>query len=257
MSEITPEEIPETPEIPEIPETPQVALSEVEEAAAEQGWSSEKGDLSALDFLKNGRVYRDRLSDDLKDMRKENERMYGIIAENITEQRQDRHEAQQKTVEQQIEEAAAEGNTDQVIELSKQLRDAPPPVQQTDPNVEYIQGWRKENAWYEDNPEMRDDAMGFFNVEMNKSGDPRQALPAVKARIEKLYPDHFKPKNPNQERGSGGETVNSAPKGGSKGLKRSDLSEDEAAHFDQFVDMKMDPEKLLASIQQQRIQSGR
>jgi len=43
---------------------------------------------------------------------------------------------------------------------------------------------------------------------------------------------------------------------GKKGLQRSDLTEDEAAHFDQFVKSGIPEEKLLASIEKERSRRG-
>ena len=41
-------------------ETTTISIDEVEAAARAQGWDPEKGDLSGLEFLQNGRVFRDR-----------------------------------------------------------------------------------------------------------------------------------------------------------------------------------------------------
>ena len=247
------------PEVNVEPEVENVPMTEIEQAASEQGWSPDKGDLSALDFLKNGRQFRDRLSDQVRDLRTDNEKLYGIVAENITEQRQERHQTQQQTVEEQIRAAAEDGDTEKVIELTKQIQPAPAPVAAPPPGVEYIRQWRADNTWFNENTEMQSDAQGFYQVEQNKmqeSGqvpDPAIILPKVRARIERLYPAQFEVTNPNSGRGSGGETTGKLKAGGDSGaLKRSDLSEDEAAHLDEFIRMGMKEERLLQSIAKQR-----
>jgi hypothetical protein len=101
-------------------------------------------------------------------------------------------------------------------------------------------------------------ARGLLQAELLKSNGvplPQSQLPRVLEEIKKIYPQRFKQTttNPNAKRGAGVE------KGGGKkvsrsktGLQRSDLDADEAKHFDQFVDMGMDPDKLLKSIERNR-----
>ena len=244
------EEVLETGEEPKT-----VALSEIEEAATKQGWSPDKGELGALDFLSRGREFRDRLYDDVKELRKDNEKVYGIVAEHITNVQKKEYKEETATIEQQIREASEAGDTDKVIELTKKIPKEPEEVK-GDPVVD---SWVADNKWFNESQDMQDDAKGFYQTEVMKNNgvdNPAMILPRVEERIKKLYPDYFQPKNSNQERGSGAENKGKQSKGKTSGLTMDDLTEDEAKHIKDFVAMGMKEEKLLKSVENARLQRG-
>lgn len=223
---------------------------EIESAAKEQGWSPDKGELGPLEFLAKGREFRDRLYDDVKELRKENSKLYDVVAKHITSQEKKDRVAKQADLEKQIETAVEAGDTDKVKELAKQTAQ---PVQETvDPNIQYINEWTTKNTWYASDPAMQADALGFYQAERQKLGrdDPTLILPKVEARIKKEYPTFFNASNPNREH-------NSSEKGGKgksvkTGLTRDDLTEVEALHFDDFIKTGISEEKLLKTIERQR-----
>ena len=246
---------------PVVEETPVVPMTEIEAAAAEQGWSPEKGDMGALDFLKNGRVFRDRMYDEIKELRTENEKVYGIVAENISRQEQKEVTQHNQGIETQINEAVEAGDVAKVNELRGRV--APPPQRGPNPeearNVAYINNWRATNAWFQEDPSMRDDALGFYQSEKIKTGvdNPSEILPKVLERIKKVYPNKFSPPpNPNENRGSGAESSGKVTKDKASGLKRADLTEEESAHIADFVKMGMDEAKLIKSIERGRQSRG-
>lgn len=224
---------------------------EIESAAKAQGWSPDKGELGPLEFLAKGREFRDRLYDDVKDLRKENAKLYDIVAKHITNQEKKDHEVKQADLEKQIEVATEAGDTAKVKELVKQVSKPPEPI--ADPNVEFINDWADKNKWYQTNAEMQADALGFYEAEKLRIGrdDPKVILPRVEERIKKIHSGYFTPNNPNRDH-------NASDKGGNKskpnktGLTRDDLTEVEGRHFDDLVKTGISVDKLLKTIERQR-----
>ena len=237
-------------------ESQTIELSEIEGAARQQGWNPDKGELTALEFLSKGREFRDRLYDQIKDLRKDNEKVYGIVADHISKQDKKDHKTNQETIEGQIKEAVEEGDSNKVIELTKKIK--PEPEKTEDPNLKEIDQFIADNSWYRDNSEMRADALGFYQSEAAKLGgdNPSIILPKVLARIKKEYPSKFTAENPNQKRVSGAETDGKKKTPKKEGLSRDDLTEDETRHLDDFIKMGMKEDKLLKSIHNARVQRG-
>jgi len=237
------------------PET--VSLEQVEAAAGEQGWDRE-GELGALDFLAKGRDFRDRMFDEIKELRSENEKVYGMVAEKFNQQEQKDHTTEVKTWQEQVDEAKTDGDMDKLETLYK----APPQRPKStapDPNLQYIDTWRKDNKWFNEDADMRDDALGFYQAAKIKLGKdvPSEILPIVLKKMKKSFPDKFKAKeSPNAERGAKVEKEGVKESGKTKGLQRKDLTADEGAHFDDFVEKGMKPERLLASIEKARARRG-
>jgi len=234
-----------------------VPVTEIEAAAAAQGWQSD-GELGALEFLANGRVFRDRLADDVKALKAENEKIYGLVAEQVTKQDSREHATVVKSIKEQIQEAVEAGDTDKVLELTQQI--PPPPVQvsRVDPGTATaaVDAFKADNQWFRENVAMRDDALGFYEVEKQKLGidDPTRILPEVLKRVKKVHKDFFEVKNPNEDRGADVEKGAATRKSRKKGLQRSDLTETESAHIDDLIDSGLSEAKLLKSIEKQREQ---
>jgi len=238
---------------------PMIPQSEIETAAKAQGWSPDGGELGALEFLQNGRVFRDRMSDEIKTLRNEQASMYGVVAEHLSRQDQQAYSAQRGSYEQQIDAAVESGDVEKVRQLRSQVPPPPPAVPRPDPNLAYIDQWRKTNTWFDSDQRMKDIALGFYQSEKLKSGteNPQAILPIVEQMVREAFPDKFQaPSNPNAGRGAGAETGGKVTRGGKKGLSRSDLTEAEAAHIDDFVKMGMDETKLIASVVKGRSQRG-
>lgn len=238
-----------------------VELSVIEDAAKQQGWSSDKGDLTPLEFLSKGREFRDRLYDTIRDLKQDNEKVYKIVADHISKQDEKDYESEQENIEGQIRQAADDGDSDKVIELTKKLPEKPEDKSEdkpVDPNIKNIDSWIAENKWFDENTDMKADALGFYQSEAAKLGTdtPSVILPKVLKRIQKEYPEKFTAENPNRDRESGADGDGRQKRLNKKGLSRADLTEDEDRHFDEFVKMGMKPEKLLETIHNGRIQRG-
>jgi len=235
-----------------------VDIAEVEAIASKQGWR-ENGELGALEFLSKGRVFRDNLVDEIHELKAENSKVYKIVADHIHSTKQDKYEETTVSLESQIREAGDAGDTEKVISLSKQLSQSTPPVEPEYPQNAYVNKWSNDNPWFNEEPEMRKDAQGFYQAEIygaNGVDNPEVILPIVKARIKKLYPNHFDPVNHNRERSAAGEGGNNRQKANAGGLKFSDLDKDEQKHFQQFKDMGISEEKLLQSYADGRTNRG-
>lgn len=239
-----------------------VPMAEVESAAKDSGWNPE-GEKTALEFLSDGRTYRDRDRSEIKDLKKEVEAGNKAVAEFITKQDTKTYATEQDAWEAKYDAAWEAGDKAEADRL-RNNQPAPPTV--ATPAVVsdgFWDNWRKEEAWFDSDPDLQDSFGGFYQHAHKKRAalglpyDEKQAALDATAKMKKDMPHKFKepelPDNPNENRGSGADTGAGQRKRSSKGgLKRSDLTEVEVKHFDQFVAMKMKPESLLKRIQEAR-----
>ena len=229
-----------------------VESADVEDAATKQGWDP-NGELGALEFLSKGSHFRDGLHKDISELKEENSKLYGVVAEHIHNTKTEKHEEAKDTIQAQIRVAAEEGNTDLVISLSEQLSKQVAPEKPADPRNAYIDGWVDDNKWFNEEPEMGDEAKALYLMYEGKGEtDPKVILPKVQAKIEERYPTHFNPINPNRDKGSVVEGGSNKRTDSSKGLKRADLTEVEGLHFDQFIKGGLKEANLLKSIEDER-----
>ena len=241
------------PEIPtEEPANDTINLSDIEEAASKQGWKPD-GELGALEFLSKGSHFRDGLHKEIADLREDNQKAYGLMAEHIHDTKTEQFESTKDTIEARIREASEAGDTDKVIALSQELANTKAPEKPADPKDAYIGGWMRDNSWFDENQQMGAVAKGLYLEEERKGvTDPETILPVVEAQVKKLYPEYFNPENPNRKRAPAGEGGGNKRTPSGVTLKRSDLTEDEGRHFDQFIKGGAKEETLLASVAARR-----
>lgn len=262
-----------------------VSKDEVEEAARQQGWDPDKGELNALEFLAKGRDFRQRIlknerktAEELgwdresgempmdfilkkfEDLQQDNQRVYGIVAEHIMSQKQKEASNERTSIEAQIREAADNGETDKVIELTRKLQEVEDPKKEEEYDP-VTQAWIKENPWFQSDKDMAADAMAVYQAEITKNNGvdpgPNVVLPKITEKIERLYPDYFKASNPNRNRDTGAETRSTKTAKSKDGISMNDLDEDEKRHVEDFVKMGMKEDRILESIQNARKQRGR
>ena len=131
-------------------ETPQtVDMSVIEETARQQGWAPDKGDLGALEFLGKGRDFRDNLYNEVKELRAENKKVYGMVAESITKQEKVVYENDFDEWEAKIDAATGDGDVELARNLRRNPPQTPPPQQVEDPNMTFIEEWKEDNDWFE------------------------------------------------------------------------------------------------------------
>lgn len=226
-----------------------IPKSDIETMASKQGWNPDKGDKTALEFLGDGREYRDRLYSKVEKAEKESAKAHSVIAEFITRQDKKDYENEKENVEGKIKNAADAGDSDKVLELTKKLPKEPA-KKEDDPNISIIDNWIVENKWFNESPKMKADALGFYQSETAQLGneDPSVVLPIVLQRIKKEYPNKFTATKENENRGSGAEGSGKHKTSKKTGLTKADLTEEEAMHLDQFVASGISEEKLLKSI---------
>jgi len=250
----TADELPE-PKAP--PET--VDMSVIEETAKQQGWSPDKGELGALEFLGKGRDFRDNLYNEVKELRAENKLAYDQMADRNFKQDKATYDNDIDAWEAKIDAATEEGNVD----AARQLRRNPPaspaaPQVVVDPKMTFIEDWTKDNTWFETDPDLRKVALGFYQAEKidnNNVDDPTAILPKVRAQMEKLFEAKINPKaaeNANKTRESGSEKGGKQKRSKGGGLTRGDLTEEEGRHIDQLVKSGLDEKKLMKSIEENR-----
>ena len=250
------------PEVPQEPtnevETPtsEVEVNEIEDIARDNGWAPDKGDLTAAQFLRNGKRFQDRDRSTIKELREEVGGLYNIVAENITSQKEEKYESRKSTWERQFNEAVESGDTARVAQLRKNqprkpVQEKAPP--KADPEAQFVDTWMADNTWFKGR--MKDMALGFYESQKHQHGtdQPSVILPRVKEMMEEAFPAEFAPpSNPNASRGAGVEKGGKQSKSSGGGLKRSDLTEAEGSHLDQFIKAGMSEKSLLASIARNR-----
>ncbi len=225
-------------------------------AAKEQGWR-EDGALPAHEFLIRGSQFHRDLKKTTDELRAENAKVYKVVAEHISSQQKREFERDSAAHSERIRAAAEQGNADEVLRLNAAAPKPPEPV--ADPGMEFTESWVGKNAWFNDNEEMKDDALGFYQTERLKLGrdDPAVILPKVEARIRKIHASYFKPpENPNRQRAGGGELGGKLRGHKGDSLSVDDLDSDEKAHFDQLKALGLDEGKMLKSIENLRKQRG-
>jgi hypothetical protein len=255
MSELDPEATPEPESVP---------LSRIEEMARGQGWHPDGGDLSAMDYLENGREIRGGMRQTIKRMEQEQKHAYDMMAEHIHKTNEKEHKEEVRTIEQQLTEAVENNDTHKALELHRQALAPPPepawtPPPEVDPvKAAFVQNWKDSNPWYANNLNMQNDALTFYESERRGLGEdsPEKILPVVDARMRKLHEEYFNPPtNPNAKASSGAEAGGNAKTTMTKatgGLTRADLTDSEGALFDDLINSGIPEDKLLQSVEDDR-----
>jgi len=271
--EITPTETPaeEVTVLDEQPATPEtVPMADIEAEAKEQGWTPDgaKGggkNLSAWEYLQNPsyvRRERDRLSEEIGELRTENQKMYDMVAQREYRRDQQAHVAEQQTLDEQMDAAVEAGDVGRVRELRSQAKAPPVPVQTAHPNDAKVAAWQKDNTWFNTDAEMNSDAKAIYQAEVTKRGmqfgqeDANLILPIMADKIKKLYPNNFEAKVPNENREAGVEKKGKVVQNKKAGLTKADLTPDEAHHLNDLKDSGLDEKKLIASIERARASRG-
>ena len=169
-----------------------------------------------------------------------------------------------KERQDQINGAEEAGDATKVRELMSKQVDPPKQIDRPDPTAVYLENWRKESTWYDKNREMRETFQGEYEATVKRSiragkGIPYAGdiVPGIEQKMHRYYPEEFaSPENHNANRGSGAEKDGGKKTVKTKGLQRSDLTEVESLHFQQYLDDGMKEPDLLASIQTLREQNG-
>lgn len=234
---------------------PELHRQAVEQKAATKGWkplTQYDGDpadwVDAPEFLGRQRLY-----DTIHDLRRDNKKFQKDLQtitkhfanmEDAAYQRAlaDLKQKQAQAVEDQDATAVA-ATTDQIVELQK--KHTQQQAQQTNPSAEAneeFNSWREKNTWFDQNAEMREDAVsiGIGYAMRNPNKSQQEVMDYVEDRIKKSYPDKFK-KVQTQQRSAptvesgGGNGAESSP-GKKKGkLTVADLDDVERSVMNTFL----------------------
>lgn len=250
-----------------------VPMAEIESAARAQGWSPDKGDKSAWQFLQDGKDYMDRaraqnadLRQDVAAMRQENAKMVSALANRFVEAEKREYEREKGDLATKLDEAIDTGDAETAKALSERLQglkepEPVPVIESQDPNQALVQDWISQNPWFNENSEMNGDALAFYQAEMTRQGtdDARAILPKVEERMRRAHPEFFNKGNPNEQRGAGVESDQGAGQNtqSTGDLKESDLTEDERLLWGQFKEDGLEESVLMEAIKQSRAQRGR
>jgi len=198
-------------------EVEEIEYSEIEQSAIEKGWNPEgvegKKNLSAEEFLDRQSLY-----DDLHSLKRQNKRLQSDI-ENIAKYQKDiREDERRKVIEElkfQKKEALDVGDHDKVIEIDEQLADARETAKREDAEAqtnEDFDVWVVENAWYNDDSDLRDEAdvYGEAYWRRNPTKSRSEVYDAVSKHIKRAYGEKFE--NPKRAKPSAVEPASGTPR---------------------------------------------
>lgn len=229
-------------------EVPEVTLEQrIEEAAKEQGWRP-NGELDAFEFVKRGSQFHRDLKGQVDELKAENRKIYKIVADNITGAQKRDYDREKREHDERLRAAVETGDAEGALKLAENVPQPPLPIY--NPKMAQVESWAKSQKWFNENEDMADDALAFYQVEIKKNGgidDPDVILPKVEARIKRTYQEYFKPENPNRQQRGAGEPGGKL-KTGKTGPTIDDLTEEERAHIADFVKMGMKEDKLIANV---------
>lgn len=192
---------------------PRLEQEDVEQKARDKGWKPQdehtdtsKRWLSAEEFLD-----REPLYENIRELRKEITKQSQNFQKEVTQI--NAHFASQKkaAIEQAIRELKQQQRTairdeddvraghldDQIATQTEQLAAVKAVIQAVPKQVvgesDVLIQWKKENKWFEDDPELREEAIaiGTGRAALGKGETQEQILKYTENRIRRLYPDKF------------------------------------------------------------------
>lgn len=222
--------------------------TEIESKAQEMGWRPKdqwEGDpeewRSAKEFVDRKSLF-DKI-DSLKSTVWELKKDYKSVHENITKAERARFDAEILKLKAERKQAAKEGDTERVVDISDQLETAQAAVAQvaaapTGPDPTFTE-WVSANKWYTNNVDMKHDAdaFGASYKAQNPQASFQEVLAHVTTRMKKVYPDEFG-KRPTAPAVDGGGTTQRSPTRSGQPTE-ADLTDTERSVMAKYIKLKI------------------
>ena len=222
-------------------------LDPVEQKASTMGWKPKEeweGDpnewRSAKEFVDRQSLF-DKI-DSLKSTIWELKKDYKNVFDKVSQSERARYDSEIAQLKAERKQAAKEGDTEKVVEISERLEvaQAAPPQPQTntqgpDPTFET---WVKENSWYNTKPNLKEDAddFGIAYKTKNPNATFQQVLDHVTKKVKELHKDEFATKKP---AASAVESGTGIPAKKAVKVSEADLSDMEKQVMNNFVKLKI------------------
>lgn len=238
------------------PEEQAVPLTRIEQIAAVHGWKPDGKD-DAVAFLERIPNYREGLTSKLRAHEQEIDKLYEALALKAKSD----HAREQALRERELREAVRVGDEDAAARISKEMQQPAPvvaraPAAQEVPQI--VQEWADRNAWIMQDQTKANQAMALYETELKARGgndDPAVILPRVEAMMRKLHSNDAPP-NPNRQMPTPATSGQARP----SAIRKSsfdNLTPMEKRAVDQYREMGLSDEKILASIRKLEGRHGR
>lgn len=243
-------------------EIPQTKAHSTEEQARKMGWKpleEFEGDpdkwVEANVFVARAPLF-EKIEQDKKMYRKQLEELNRTVKE-LAEHNKKTEEAAYKRalaeLKAQQKAAIAEGETERAFDIQEQIDElkeskpkAPEVPAQTGPDPEFVE-WVANNAWYQTDAELREEADALGMAEAMKGTPKSKIFEKVEEKIKKMYPEKFKTvKAP---------PATESPQQGGKGSRKDDfrMTPAEERLMEKFISKGIiTREKYIADLKAQR-----
>ena len=233
----------------ETPE-PSVQPTETENKATDLGWKPKDQWEGNPEEWRSAKEFVDRQSlfdkiDNLKSTIWELKRDYKSVYETISKAERAKYDSEIMKLKAERKQAAREGDTEKVVEISDQLEQVQatatqPVVTQQGPDPVYAE-WEQKNKWYRDKPELKNDADDFGRIfrMQNPNSSMQEMLDYVTTKMRKIYPEDLgvKSKLSAANVDGGGNTQRPANRSGK--FTENDLTSTEAEVMRKMVKLKI------------------
>lgn len=221
-------------------------LDAVEQKASTMGWKPKEeweGDpnewRSAKEFVDRQSLF-DKI-DSLKSTIWELKKDYKNVFDKVSQSERARYENEIAVLKAERKQAAKEGDTERVVEISERLEavQAPQPQPQVNQGPDPVfEAWLKDNSWYTTKQSLKEDAddFGIAYKTKNPNATFQQVLDHVTRKVKELHKDEFatkKPAAPAVESGTGSPTRKTSK------FSEADLNDVEKEVMNRYVKLKI------------------
>lgn len=236
----------------------------VEQKAAGMGWKPKEEWEGSPDEWRSAKEFVDRQSlfdkiDSLKSTIWELKKDYKNVFDKVSQTERNRYETEIAQLRAERKQAAKEGDTEKVVEISERLETVqatpPAPQVQAGPDPTY-DNWVKDNTWYRDNATLKEDAddFGIAFKTKNPNATFQEVLEHVTRKVKALHKEEFMPKTPVKQV-STVESGTGSPSRKSSKFGESDLNEVERDVMNRYVKLKIYGDIPVAEAKAKYIQS--
>lgn len=232
-------------------EVPAPVPTELESKAATLGWKPQDQWEGSPDDWRGAKEFLDRQSlfnkiESLKSTIWELKRDYKSVHETVAKAERAKYETEIVKLKAERKQAAKEGDTEQVVEISDRLEQVQAqaaqvvvPAAAANPDPAFNE-WVSTNRWYTDSVSLKRDAdaFGYNYKQENPNASLQDVLNHVTVKMRKLYPDELGVKAKVTAPAVDGGGTNQRPSRSSKATE-ADLSDMEREVMNKFIKLKI------------------